>query len=406
MTTADAATPRWYKTPEAHRAARGTLAAIPVVLVNAVAFIGQYGFLRQHLPWIVPGVVMFAVALESIAIYLAWHAHMAQLANDSSARLRLASYSIALVIGAMNYSHYMRPDGAPTVAAVGLGLMSAISPWLWGIHSRRASRDKLMERGLIEEHAVRLGATRWSWHPWLSFKAMRGATWTGETSPATVIASVETKFGDFVPSRRDAGTLPVAHPDQRAIESPPGDVPAADVPAVPGPDVPDDVPDDVPAPGAPEQTVPAVPVVPAQATAPEIQHLLDLAERERAGSEQQETERDPGVTVNLSADASLPARSKRPPLEAITAAELKLAGTPSDRLPSVREVARDMLGDPNQRRLADKLLTARRAAGATWSGPPAGETVQGVSARREARPDQPQAIATPANHRIGGQAVG
>ena len=43
-----------------------------------------------------------AMALESIAVYLAFRAHAAQLANDSALRLRLASYGFAAVIGAMN----------------------------------------------------------------------------------------------------------------------------------------------------------------------------------------------------------------------------------------------------------------------------------------------------------------
>jgi len=71
-------------------------------LVNAVAFAGQLAFLREHLPWPLAGQVMMAVALESTAVYLAFHAHVAQLANDSALRLRLASYGFAAVIGLTN----------------------------------------------------------------------------------------------------------------------------------------------------------------------------------------------------------------------------------------------------------------------------------------------------------------
>src|SRR5690348_6514139 len=104
--------------PGTHRAIRAAGLAVPVLLVNAVAFIGQFGYLREHLPWATIGVVMAALALESIAIYLQWHAHLAQLANDSALRLRLASYALAVVIGAMNYSHYALPGFKPTAAAV------------------------------------------------------------------------------------------------------------------------------------------------------------------------------------------------------------------------------------------------------------------------------------------------
>jgi hypothetical protein len=71
---------------------------------------------------------------------------------------------------------------------VTFGLMSVSSPWLWSVHSRRVSRDALKERGLIEPHAVRLGATRWLWHPSRSFRVMRWAAWTGEADPARAIA--------------------------------------------------------------------------------------------------------------------------------------------------------------------------------------------------------------------------
>src|SRR5262249_40581282 len=43
---------------------RAWMAAIPVVLVNVVAFAGQLAYLREHLPWPLPGQVLMAVTLE------------------------------------------------------------------------------------------------------------------------------------------------------------------------------------------------------------------------------------------------------------------------------------------------------------------------------------------------------
>jgi hypothetical protein len=169
------------------------LAAVPVMLVNAVAFAGQLAFLRSHLPWPLAGQVTMAVALESIAVYLAFHAHVAQLANDSALRLRLAAYTFAAVIAAMNYSHYAAPHWRPTFPAVAVGLMSAASPWLWAVHSRRASRDELLAKGLIEPHAVRLGSTRWTWHPVRSARVMWHATWEGITDPAAAIETAKAR---------------------------------------------------------------------------------------------------------------------------------------------------------------------------------------------------------------------
>jgi hypothetical protein len=166
---------------------RGWLAAVPIMLVNAVAFTGQLAFLRAHLPIGLAGQVLVAVALESVAVYLAYHAHVAQLADDSAMRLRLAAYGWAAGIAVMNYSHWAA-HWRPTFAALAFAICSAASPWLWSVHSRRASRDTLKARGLIEPHAVRLGGTRWAWHPIKSTRVMSAATWTGENDPAAAIA--------------------------------------------------------------------------------------------------------------------------------------------------------------------------------------------------------------------------
>ena len=171
-------------------------AAVPVILVNGVAFAGQLAFLRAHLPWPLEGQLMMAAALESIAIYLAFHAHVAALANDSALRLRLASYGFAVVIATMNYSHYAAHNWRPTFPAVAVGLMSASSPWLWGVHSRRASRDQMIAAGLIEGHALRLGSTRWLWHPLRSARVMYHATWAGVTDPRQALARWGTRPGD------------------------------------------------------------------------------------------------------------------------------------------------------------------------------------------------------------------
>jgi hypothetical protein len=179
---------------------RGWLAAVPLVLVNAVAFAGQLAFLRVHLPWPLGGQVLVAVTLESVAVYLAWQAHLALAADDSALRLRLAAYAFALVIGVMNYSHYMAPHWRPTFAAVTFGLMSVSSPWLWSVHSRRVSRDALKADNQIEAHAVRLGMTRWTWHPVLSYRVMRLATWEGENRPRAAIGLLQDAPAVTVPA--------------------------------------------------------------------------------------------------------------------------------------------------------------------------------------------------------------
>lgn len=209
---------RWRDAMTAHR---GWLAAVPVVLVNAVAFGAQLSFWRAHLALVLEAVAV-ALATESIANYLAWQAHLAQLADDAALRLRLAAYGTALVIGTLNYSHYMLPHWHPTVAAVTFGMMSAISPWLWSVHSRRVSRDALKSRGLIEPHAVRLGVNRWLWHPARSVRVMSAATWAGETDPAMAIACWRPRSRQHPAPDGGGGRRPPS----------PGEPPAGDAPRV------------------------------------------------------------------------------------------------------------------------------------------------------------------------------
>lgn len=192
--------------------------AASALLVNAVAFIGQYGYASEHFGWDKPGDVLFAATIESVAVTVAAHAHQSQKNNDSALRTKLASYGLGALVGLLNYSHYA-PQWHPTAKAVSLGLLSALSPWLWSMFSRRVSRDLLMERGLLEERAVRLGGTRWSWHPVLAFRAMRWATWLGEQNPSAAITAVENQ------NQRRAGTRKNRNPE-------PGLVP--ELPALPG----------------------------------------------------------------------------------------------------------------------------------------------------------------------------
>lgn len=202
-----------------HRAWR---AAIPVAGVNAVAFYGQLGYLNVNLITAPLGIrVLIAAVLESIAVYLSWHAHLALIANDSAFRLRLFAYSIAAVIGSMNYSHYMHRDWRPTAAAVIFGLCSVLSPMLWSVHSRRAARDGLKARGEIEPHAVRLGATRWFWHAWRSAQVMWKATWIGENKPDRAIAlwTARTK-GSTRKSDRKPAAASVTPPPAPPAEEP------------------------------------------------------------------------------------------------------------------------------------------------------------------------------------------
>jgi hypothetical protein len=170
---------------------RAYVTAIPLVLVNVVAFSGQYAYIKDHVTWLPIGQVVFAVALESVALFLAYMAHQALMSEDSAYGLRISSYAFGAVIGLMNYSHYAGPGMQPTFEAVATGLMSVASPWLWGIYSRRQSRDQLKAKGLIEPRAVRLGQLRWLLHGIRSWRVFRSAVWAGVNRPDEAIASFD-----------------------------------------------------------------------------------------------------------------------------------------------------------------------------------------------------------------------
>lgn len=167
------------------------ITAIPIIMVNLAAVIAQYQFIRQHLPtWGPAGQLLLALAIESIAIQLSYFAHLAMTAGDSFAKLRISALGFAGLVAFANGSHYLS-DGRITFASVAVALCSISSPILWGIYSRRQSRDKLLAQGLIEGHAVRLGSARWLYWPVRSFRVFRYAAWLGEQNPGSAIEQWE-----------------------------------------------------------------------------------------------------------------------------------------------------------------------------------------------------------------------
>jgi hypothetical protein len=189
---------------------RTIIAAIPLVLVNIVAFAGQFGFIRDHIDWPLFGQIAFALSLESIALFLTYMAHEALMSEDSAYGLRILSYSFGAIIGIMNYSHYAGPGFKPTFEAVATGLMSVSSPFLWGIYSRRNSRDALKAKGLIESRAVKLGGLRWLFWTRESFGVFRAAVWSGENRPDVAIA-------DYEAERERTPAAPLPQPERASL---------------------------------------------------------------------------------------------------------------------------------------------------------------------------------------------
>ena len=170
---------------------RRTLVLVSAIVgVNAVAVAGQVSAFHQGLGWPFPGAVGAAAVVESIAIYVGWHAHVALIEGDSVFRLRVASYSIAALVAALNYHHYAS-DWKPSDRAIMFGLSSLLSPWLWSMHSRYIHRRQLRDAGLIDPRAPKFSALRWLLHRDETWQALRWAVRHSEQSPAVAILAVQ-----------------------------------------------------------------------------------------------------------------------------------------------------------------------------------------------------------------------
>ncbi|GAA3780913.1 hypothetical protein [Micromonospora maritima] len=144
---------------------------LPLLLINGGAAYAQAAYAYEHIApeaWNAASkltfAVAFAIAMESVAVYVQWHAHDALLlkAHATAASLRRASWTIAAVVAAINYAHFAGEGMAPTAAAVAFALLSLLSPWLWGLHTRRAQHVQLLaeDADLIDEGGVEFSPQR------------------------------------------------------------------------------------------------------------------------------------------------------------------------------------------------------------------------------------------------------
>jgi hypothetical protein len=164
----------------------------PLLVVNGVAVGGQIAYAyadvapADWLPLARLGLAVgFAAAVESISLYVGWHAHDALLAKAyaTATQLRRASYLIAAVVAAINYSHFAGRALAPTPAAVAFGLLSLLSPWLWGLHTRRAQHVQLVRQDLVDETGAVFDPARRRAFPFRSWAARRWSIDQGVRDP-------------------------------------------------------------------------------------------------------------------------------------------------------------------------------------------------------------------------------
>lgn len=172
--TNPAPTGRWVKIRDTARLVG------PLLLVNALAVYGQVAYAYDHIartgwptPYRITLAVGFAAAIEAVALYVGWQAHASLLekAYAAARHRRVASYLLAALVGGINYAHWA--DGwKPTEAAVAFGLLSLLSPWLWGMHSRRMQHIQLVREALVDEAGAQFSSQRWRRFPIRTYRAV------------------------------------------------------------------------------------------------------------------------------------------------------------------------------------------------------------------------------------------
>jgi hypothetical protein len=174
---------------------------VPLLIVNSAAVYGQIAYAYDEIAppdwgtgYRLALSVLFAAAVESIAVYVGWHAHDALLskATTSAARLRRASYALAAAVAGINYAHFAAPGMRPTAAAVAFGLLSLLSPWLWGLHTRRAQHVQLTTAGVVDCTGATFSAERIRAFPFRSWAARRWSIDHNVTDPAAAWSGYNT----------------------------------------------------------------------------------------------------------------------------------------------------------------------------------------------------------------------
>lgn len=208
------------------------VAALPLFIINALTVYGQMAYAYYH---VAPAnfnqasrvvlAIMFGIATESVALYVQWHAHDAlMLKSHATARqLRRASYLIALGVAAMNYSHFAE-DLTPTAAACAFGLLSLLSPWMWGLHTRRMYRVQLLKERRVDDAGAEFSTTRKRMFPVRTWMAYRWSIDQNETDPVRAWDGYKLQRAmdeDAKAMRREAKKRPVGVPvDAQPVDEP------------------------------------------------------------------------------------------------------------------------------------------------------------------------------------------
>lgn len=190
-------------TPTPHRADEadrpGRFLVVPIAAVTCAAMFGQVGFFHDEATdpdWHTAArwglALWIAATIESVSLYIGWHAHDALIRGHAAAaaRRRRAAYGIAAVVAGINYWHFS-DNGHPTPLAVTFALLSALSPWLWGMHSRRARQIQLVAEGGADNTGAQLDPSKWKHYPLQAWGARRYSVLHNITDPERAWAAYQ-----------------------------------------------------------------------------------------------------------------------------------------------------------------------------------------------------------------------
>lgn len=222
---------------------------LPLVLVNSAALIGQFTWALEHLKIGDPksfarvlAALVYAVAVESIALFLQFYANRALRNGDAAGGLYVAAFLVASGVSLINFSHFYNPDVplwnlSVQATAFAFALCSLISPWLWRIHSRAEYREELKQRGEIDTRMVRLAGARKVLHPYRSFMTIWDASWEGITNPAEAVAMYNAKRAAKIEAKRAKQADRVQDDEEPAVKATqvPNPKPLPAAPSAPAP---------------------------------------------------------------------------------------------------------------------------------------------------------------------------
>lgn len=176
---------------DTRRPLAAVIAAVPIVLVNTLAVIGQCQWASTHMHWAPLGQALFAGALETTALAVMYLAHTALIEGDSAWRLKLLAYGIAAGSASVNWQEHANA-WHPTPPAFVFAGASLLSPILWATYSRFEARAVMRDAGLIDRRAAKFSFARWLMFPRRTFKALRYSVWFSVQSPSEAIAGSQT----------------------------------------------------------------------------------------------------------------------------------------------------------------------------------------------------------------------